>query len=44
MRPVPHPTTLVIDKQGVVRWKVVEIDYRMRPTNEDILSALSALD
>ena len=44
MRPVPHPTTLVIDKQGVVRWKVVEIDYRVRPTNEDILAALTALD
>jgi peroxiredoxin len=44
MRPVPHPTTLVIDKEGVVRWKVVEIDYRMRPSNEDILTALSALD
>ncbi len=44
MRPVPHPTVLVIDEQGVVRWKFIEIDYRIRPTNEDILAALSALD
>ncbi len=43
-RPVPHPTTLVIDRDGVVRWKFVEIDYRIRPTNEDILEALAALD
>ena len=44
MRPVPHPTTLVIDKQGVVRWKFVETDHRIRPTNEDVLAALAALD
>ena len=44
MRPMPHPTTLVIDKQGVVRWKFVEMDPRIRPTNEDVLAALAALD
>ena len=44
MRPVPHPTALVIDRNGVVRWKFVEIDYRVRPTSQDILAALSELD
>ena len=43
-RPVPHPTTLVIDRRGVVRWKFVEIDYRIRPEPEDILAALNALE
>jgi len=43
-RAVPHPALLVIDKQGVVRWKFIEIDYRIRPTNEDILSAVTELD
>jgi len=43
-RAVPHPTTLVIDKQGVVRWKFIEIDFRIRPTNEAILAALAELD
>ncbi len=43
-RPVPHPTVLVIDKDGVVRWKFIEINYRIRPTNEDILQALAELD
>ena len=43
-RAIPHPTTFVIDKQGVVRWKFIEIDYRIRPTNEDILAALAELD
>ena len=39
-RPVPHPTTLVIDTAGVIRWKVTEVDYRVRPENADILQAL----
>ena len=42
-RPVPHPTTLVIDKQGVVQWKFIETDFRIRPTNEDILAAVLEL-
>lgn len=42
-RPVPHPTTFVIDKEGIVRWKFVEVNYRIRPQNEDILEALMAL-
>ena len=36
----PHPTTFVLDKRGVVHWKFVETDYRVRPTNEQILEAL----
>ena len=40
---LPHPATYVIDKQGVVRWKFVEVDYRVRPTNDQILAALKNL-
>jgi peroxiredoxin len=40
-RPIPHPTTLVIDRDGFVRWKFVEINYKIRPTNEQILDALA---
>ena len=39
----PHPTTLVIDRRGVVRWKIVEVDYKVRPSNEQILEALGRL-
>jgi peroxiredoxin len=42
-RPVPHPTVFVIDTDGAVRWKFVEINYKIRPSNEDILAALAAL-
>ncbi len=43
-RPVPHPTTIVIDMQGVVRWKFVEVNYKIRPELEDILAALEDLE
>jgi peroxiredoxin len=40
---LPHPATYVIDKKGIVRWKFVEVDYRLRPTNQKIMEALKAL-
>lgn len=42
-RPVPHPAVYVIDKEGVVRWKFIEVDYRIRPSNEDVLAALAEI-
>jgi peroxiredoxin len=41
---IPHPTTLVIDRSGIVRWKFVEVNYRIRPTNQMILDALRSLE
>ena len=43
-RLLPHPTTYVIDRQGVVRWKMTEVNYRIRPENDDIRAALEALE
>lgn len=40
----PHPTTYVIDRQGVVRWKVTEVNYKIRPTNQMIMDALARLE
>jgi len=39
----PHPTTYVIDRAGVVRWKFTEVNYKIRPTNAMILEALGAI-
>lgn len=39
----PHPSTFVIDRQGVVRWKFVEVDDKIRASNEQILEALGRL-
>jgi peroxiredoxin len=43
-RAIPHPTTYVIDMGGVVRWKMTEVNYRIRPENADIHAALMALE
>ena len=40
---LPHPTTYVLDRQGVVRWKFTEKNYRIRPTNEMVLRELEKL-
>ena len=40
---LPHPATFVIDTQGIVRWRFVEVNYRERPSNEDILQVLNQL-
>ncbi len=42
-RGIPHPTTFVLDTAGAVRWKFIEIDYTVRPSNEMILEALRGL-
>lgn len=40
----PHPATYVIDSKGVVRWKFVEVDYKLRPSNEDVLAQVKKAD
>jgi peroxiredoxin len=42
-RGIPHPTTFVIDRNGVVRWKFIEINYKIRPTNAMVMEALEAV-
>ncbi len=42
-RQIAHPATFLVDRDGVVRWKFVEVDYRVRPGNEEILAALGGL-
>ena len=42
-RGIPHPATYVIDRDGVVRWRDIETDYKIRPANEAILTAVRAL-
>jgi peroxiredoxin len=39
----PHPATFVIDRRGIVRWKFVEVDFKVRASNDMILAALRRL-
>jgi peroxiredoxin len=41
---IPHPATFIIDMEGLVRWRFVEVDYTLRPSNEDLLTVLGELE
>lgn len=43
-RPIPHPATLIIDRKGIVRWKFIEVDYKIRPSNEDLLREINKIE
>lgn len=40
---LPYPAAYVIDKEGIVRWEIVEVDYRIRPSNQQVLEAVKNL-
>ena len=40
---IPHPTALVIDKGGIVRFLRVDIDYSKRPSAAELLDTLRSL-
>lgn len=37
---VPHPTVIVVDEQGIVRWIHLDEDYTKRPSPESVLEAV----
>jgi len=43
-RPIPHPATLIIDRRGIVRWKFIEVDYKLRPSNDDLLREINKIE
>lgn len=43
-QPIPHPTTFVIDRDGVIRWRFTEVDYKIRPSNEDVLREIGKIE
>lgn len=43
-RGIPHPAAYVIDKSGLVRWRDVQTDYKIRPTNEQLHMALEEVE
>lgn len=40
---IPHPTTIIIDKTGVVRFREVHENYKERTSVENIFSLLKEL-
>lgn len=43
-RTVPHPAVYVIDRSGMVTWKFLNTDARIRAQHEDILEALAHIE
>jgi peroxiredoxin len=43
-RIIPHPATYVIDRKGRVQWRFVEIDYKVRPSNDDVLAQIKKIE
>lgn len=41
---VPHPAIYIIGKDGVVRAKLLEEGYRVRPKPEDVIAEIKKLD
>ena len=40
---LPHPSTFVIDADGIIRWKRVDADYTNRPSASSVLTQVEAL-
>jgi peroxiredoxin len=40
---VPRPSTVVLDRDGVVRWFSISRNYQVRPDPADVLRAVRAL-
>jgi peroxiredoxin len=40
---IPHPTTIIIDKAGVIRFREMHENYKERTNVENILAALKQL-
>lgn len=40
---IPHPAVYLIDKDGRVAWTKIEADYKERPNNDEVESALKNL-
>jgi peroxiredoxin len=37
---VPHPTALVIDQEGVIRYRRIDVDYVKRPSPAELIEAI----
>lgn len=41
---IPHPTAVVVDSEGVVRYFRQDVDYTVRPSVSEILEAVDTVD
>jgi len=41
---VPHPTAVIVDADGVIRYLRQDVDYKQRPSSTELLEALDAIE
>jgi len=41
---VPHPTAVIVDDKGTVRYFRQDADYRNRPSPDELLAALAEIN
>jgi peroxiredoxin len=41
---IAHPATFVIDREGIVRWRDLTDNYRLRPSPDEVLKQVAAID
>jgi len=42
-RGIPHPTVVVVDASGMIRYRRTETDYEVRPPVDELLEVLRGL-
>ncbi len=42
-RVISHPTAVIVDREGIVRYVRVDEDYQVRPSIEELLAALAGM-
>jgi len=41
---VPHPTAVIVGDDGVIRYLRQDVDYTKRPSAQELLDALDAIE
>jgi len=41
---VPHPTAVIVDSEGVVRYVRQDVDYTKRPSTEELVAAVADIE
>ena len=41
---IPHPTAVILDAEGVIRYLRVDTEYKVRPSPEELLGVLADLN
>ncbi len=41
---VPHPTAVIVDADGVIRYMRQDVDYKQRPSSAELLEVLDGIE